>query len=115
MAGSRSRPGYCDAGERVILVRHEYVPVVQQVSTRLAEFRLGQCLASEPECDPAQPAQRPRKMLLPQGRTAVADLGFVPFVLESVQSADKPQDQRGRLAVAIERFVEVAPCVRPAE
>lgn len=100
--------------EGVVLMRNEHLPVVEQVSARLAEARLRQRSPAETLGDAAQPMERPRKVRPAQCRPLGSDLRFVPFRFEAVEFADETQHDVRGLRVLLQGLVEVASCMRPA-
>ena len=69
--------------ERVILVRHEHLPMVEQIAARLPELRLRQRLSRKPGDHVGRPAQRSSEVLPPLRRTRFTHFGLVPLAFES--------------------------------
>ena len=63
-----------EARERVLLMRDERVPVIDEIRTRFADERARQHLRAQSDRDTAQPVERSGKVLVPQRGTGIADL-----------------------------------------
>lgn len=73
----------------------EWSPVFEQIGTSVAESGLGQHALLQRRDEPVQPRQWAREVFLPERGTAIADLRFVPFVLELIESPDQAQHALG--------------------
>lgn len=102
--------------DRVIAVRAQRVPVLEQIRAGFAEFGARKDLRFRAGDDDAQPTQRLSKLLLSQRRAFTADIPLVPLALKVVEPTDLPKDpidQHRRFAAALEEVRPRAPSNRP--